>query len=162
MTAKLGGRSVRTILTSLELLSDNGEQVLMFDRQEDGSIVIKARAPYETAWASSGPRFEVAKYDAILLGGMLQSSDQQYNSSRLENIDSQDFKAPEPEEVIEARLREKVGDCTELDIERAKAANLAEQRRNIERCMDSNRQRRNESDKQLRWNKRWTGTFNQN
>jgi hypothetical protein len=136
MTARLGGRTVRSLITSLEVLSDDEKQVLMLDRQEDGSIVIKTRAPHESAWSSNGPRFEVKAADARMLGSMLRSEDQNWNRTALEEIETADFTAPEPEEVIEKRLREKVGECSELDIERAKAANLAEQRKNIELEME--------------------------
>lgn len=131
MTARLGGIATRTQITSLELLSDNGEQVLMLDRQEDGSIIVKTRKPHESAWGSNGPRYEVKASDARLLGAMLTSQDQRYNNHVIEDISTVDFTAPEPEDVIEARLREKVGDCTQLDIERAKAANLAEEKANL-------------------------------
>lgn len=131
MTARLGGIATRTQITSLELLSDNGEQVLMLDRQEDGSIIVKTRKPHESAWGSNGPRYEVKASDARLLGAMLTSTDQRYNNHVIEDISTVDFTAPEPEDVIEARLREKVGDCTQLDIERAKAANLTEEKANL-------------------------------
>lgn len=128
MTATLSGRATRTLITSLELLSDDETQVLMLDRQEDGSIVIKVRAPYESTWSASGPRYEVKAADARHLSQLFGSQDI-YSSSYLDDIPAKKISRDKPREVIEAELAQKPAECTELDIERAKAANLEEQQK---------------------------------
>jgi len=136
MTTRLGGRRARTLLTSLELLSTEETDVLAFARNDNGSITVQSRKTYESAWAANGPRYEIKAEDARVLGSLLRSEDQSHMTSRIDQIDVSSFEGREPDEVIEARLREKVGDCTELDIERAKAANLAEQRKVVELEME--------------------------
>src|SRR6185503_18437358 len=115
MTSKLGGKAVRTLITSLEVLSNDEQSVLMIDRQEDGSIVLKTRKVYENAWSSNGPRFEIEAKDARTLSYLMRSEDARYMEHVLEEIEVKDFSGPEPEDVVEARLREKIGDCSELD-----------------------------------------------
>lgn len=131
MTAQLSGRATRTLITSMEVLSDDEKQVLMLDRQEDGSIIIKTRAPHESPYYSDGPRWEVKAKDARILGALLRSEDQQYSETMLKEISSSKVTRDKPPEVIEKELREKIGDCSELDIERAKAANLVEEKANL-------------------------------
>lgn len=127
MTAQLSGRETRTLITALELLSDDEEQVLMLNRQEDGSVILRTRQPYENAWSASGPRYEVKAEDARRLSQLLGSQDI-YSSSYLDDIPAKKISRNKPPEVVEAELANKPAECTELDIERAKAENLKEQR----------------------------------
>jgi hypothetical protein len=128
MTAQLSGRTLRTLLTELELLSNDETQVLTFLRNQDGTIVIRTRLPHEDYWSSSGARFEISEKDARTLGMLLKSEDVSYNRSTIEEISSTHLKREKPAEILEKELREKIGDCSELDIERAKATRIAEEK----------------------------------
>lgn len=131
--ATLGGRSSVTRLTALEVLSDDGTLVLMFDRQDDaGSMVIKTRKPWESAWSSDGTRFSVLSQEAKLLGQLLSNGDVSYSRAQIEAINASDFTAQAPISVPGDQVPTSTeGDCTPLDIERAKAQNLKEERENI-------------------------------
>jgi hypothetical protein len=130
--AQLGGRSIRTLITALEVLSDDEKNVLMVNRNEDGSVQIKTRLRYASSWGSEGPTFAVKAEDARTLALLLGSQDASYHRTKLDDISSSDFSAEKPQEVLDAEAGETPGDCTELDIERAKAANLTEQRAIVE------------------------------
>jgi hypothetical protein len=136
MTSKLGGRSVRTLITSLEVISDDQKHVLMLDRGENGDVTVKVRFAYENYWSASGPVFSVDDKDARVLGSLLRSEDQHHYTRFLDEIETSKIQREKPREVIEAELATKPAECTELDIERAKAANIAEERRNIELSME--------------------------
>lgn len=127
MTAQLSGRQVRTLVTELELLSNDETLVLRFGRNEDGSIVISTRKPHEDYW-TMGTQFSVGSKDARFLGLLLKSEDVSYGRAALDEIPAAHVKREKPADVLEAELREKIGDCSELDIERAKAANIAEEK----------------------------------
>ena len=62
--AQLGGRTIRTLVTSLEALSDDGKLVLMFDREESGNVKIRTRLPWESAWANNGSSFQLGARNA--------------------------------------------------------------------------------------------------
>jgi hypothetical protein len=125
MTARLGGRTIRTIITQLEVLSDDGSLVAMFDRGEDGSVLLRTRLPHESPWKSETPRFSITKNDALTLGHLLMSADAQYRRVVIDEIDSSDFTAPAPETPEPSGT---TADCTQLDIERARAQNITEER----------------------------------
>jgi hypothetical protein len=122
--AQLGGKSIRTTIQSLEVLSDDGKQVLMFDTLESG-VKIRVRAAHESPWGSH-PTWMVSKSDAEILAKIVGGHDAQYNLSALTAITSSDFTADDVtgaaiDAAVEAR-------CSQLDIERAKAANIAEEK----------------------------------
>jgi len=122
--AQLGGKSIRTVVTSLEILSDDGKQVLMLDAQ-DGGVKIRVRQAFESAWGSYNG-WTVSKGDAEIVAKIVANHDAQYNLSALNAISSTDFTA---EDVRGAAIEKEVeARCSQLDIERAKAANIAEEK----------------------------------
>lgn len=125
MTARLGGRSIRTIITALEVLSDDGSLVAMFSRSEDGSASLRTRLPHEPSWGGESPRFSITKADAATLGHLLMSADAQYRLTTLNDIDASTFTGPAPERPEPSGT---TADCTQLDIERARAQNITEER----------------------------------
>jgi hypothetical protein len=125
--AQLGGKAIRTTIQSLEVLSDDGKQVLMFDTLESG-VKIRVRQPFESPWGQH-PTWVVSKADAEILAKLVGGHDAQYNTTTLAAITSSDFTGEDVrgdaiEKEVEAR-------CSQLDIERAKAANLAEEQANL-------------------------------
>lgn len=126
--ATLGGKSIRTIVTSLEVLSDDGKHVLMLDQaSSDGGVRIRVRKTHDSKWGYDHPTFTVSKQDAEIVTKIVGSSDAQYIAERLRSIDSTDFTAPAPidPDEVERKIEER---CSQLDIERAKAANMEEEK----------------------------------
>ena len=127
--AQLGGRTIRTLVTSLEALSDDGKLVLMFDREESGNVRIRTRLPWESAWANNGSSFQLGARNARLLGKLFESSDVSYSRSELDEIETSDFTAdapPDSDAAAQAQADYEAR-CTELDIERARAANIQQE-----------------------------------
>jgi len=114
----------------LELLSDDGEHVLMLDSVDGlggGGVTFKTRRPWESAWGSH-PTFTVNSRDADLVAKLVANQDAKYVERQLANIVTSDFsgKDPNPPEDEAAKL-EYEARCTELDIERARAANIQQE-----------------------------------
>lgn len=126
--AQLGGKNVRTLLTSLEVLSDDGKTVLMLDSADGlggGGVKIKTRKPFESTYNYDLPTWTITKKDAETLAKVITNGEVKYMMSTIEGIVEADFTAEdvngaEVEKQVEAR-------CSQLDIERAKAANLVEE-----------------------------------
>lgn len=126
--AQLGGRTLRSLVTSLELLSDDEKLVLMLDRQEDGSVRVRTRKPWESTWASEGDSFTLKAADARSVSALFGSQDVSWSRSTWDEITTNDFSKPNPDEANEAEVARQVEErCSQLDIERAKAANIAEE-----------------------------------
>jgi len=128
--AHLGGKSIRTVVTSLEVLSDDGKMVLMLDGSGDG-VVIKTRKIHESTYAYDLPRWTVTKRDTEVLAFVITNRDAQYSATQIAEISSSDFEgenvdAAEVEKQVEAR-------CSQLDIERAKAENIREEAELVKR-----------------------------
>jgi hypothetical protein len=130
--AQLGGKSVRTLVTSLEILSDDGTVVLMLDSMDGlggGGVKIRTRKPWESTWSGSLPMWSIAPRDAEIVSKIVANSDAQYNRASLDAIDSSDFRGENPDTADEAKIEAAVeARCSQLDIERAKAANLIEEK----------------------------------
>src|SRR5512139_4069658 len=111
---QLGGKSVRTLVTSLEILSDDGEHVLMVDSVDGlggGGVKFRVRRPWDSTWGSGFPTFTVAARDADVVAKLVGNTDAQYVRTALDAIDSSDFRGanPTPPEPTEPKL-----DCTQL------------------------------------------------
>lgn len=127
--AQLGGRNVRTLLTSLEVLSDDGKTVLMLDSADGlggGGCKIKVRKPFESTYAYDIPTFTLTKKDAETLSKVMLNGEIKYMIQTVEGIvearfTAEDVNGAEVEKQVEAR-------CSQLDIERAKAANIEEEK----------------------------------
>jgi hypothetical protein len=122
--ATLAGRAIRTVIHSLEVVSDDSQTVLMLDRGTDGSVVLKIRKAHEDSWSATGPRFNVVQSDAAILAQAINGSDVQYSRKAVEEVPVADFRLPNPEPVEDPNKP----DCSQLDIERARAENLREER----------------------------------
>ncbi len=137
--ASLGGRNLRTIVTSLEVLADNGEDVLMFDRIEEaqgGGVKIRTRKVWESPWSYDGATFMVGRTDADILAKIVGGTDAQYQLGALQSISASDFTGKNPNVVDEDAVAKEVeARCSQLDIERAKAANLAEEKEVLARTL---------------------------
>lgn len=121
--AQLGGRQIRTTIQSLEILSDDGNHVIMIDQIPTGGTTVVIRKTYETAWANEGIKFTLPSRESRIIATAIGNTDAQYQYSDLMTVPSMDFRAENPEEA-----KSNEPDCTQLDIERAKAANLAEEK----------------------------------
>lgn len=129
--AQLGGKSVRTLITSLEVLSDDGQHVLMFDTLDGlggGGVKIRVRRPWESAWASDAPTFTLDKPDGEILSKIVGNLDAHYQRMTLDTITPTDFTGTNPDVANEAEVARRVEErCSQLDIERAKAANIQQE-----------------------------------
>jgi hypothetical protein len=127
--AQLGGKNVRTLLTSLEVLSDDGKTVLMLDSADGlggGGVKIKVRKPFESTYNYDLPTWTVTKKDAETLSKVMLNGEIKYMLATVEGIvetrfTAEDVNGNEVEKQVEAR-------CSQLDIERAKAANIEEEK----------------------------------
>lgn len=120
------GKTTRETIESIEIVSDDMTQVMVLERDGD-NLRIKMRDATGSRWdlkefAKLTPRDRQA-VGVIFDGGQIQSWQRTY----LDDITDQSFSMPKPPEPED----EATGDCTPLDIERAKAANLEEERANI-------------------------------
>jgi hypothetical protein len=130
--ATLGGKSVRTVITSLEVLSDDRSLVLMLDSMDGlggGGIRIRTRKPWESQWSGSLATWTVGPSDAEIVSKIIANHDAQYQRSSLDAISSDDFSGDNPD-IADAKLVDAAVEarCSQLDIERAKAANMKEER----------------------------------
>jgi len=124
--SQLSGRTFTTTITKLDITSADNTKVLMIQRDSMGGVSFRIRMSHQSSWDSSDePRYEVSKDDARLLGILMKGEDASYSRPKLDEITYSEFKTPAPETHTEEEIR---ADCTQLDIERAKAANLAEER----------------------------------
>ncbi|HZL95983.1 MAG TPA: hypothetical protein VFB99_20165 [Vicinamibacterales bacterium] len=130
-----GARTKRT-LNSIEVVSDDNTKVLRFVASESGPIKIEIRDSTDSEW-SYKPLATLDKVDAEVVAVVLQGGAvSTYVSSattKIDSMDTQSFNLPKPPDPEKGPLD---GDCTPLDIERAKAENLREERRNIELSME--------------------------
>lgn len=121
--AHLTGRSIKTVINTVEIVSDDTSQVISINRHEDGSVSLTIRSAYKSNWDTSS-QFSVSKADASLLGIALSGNDAQYVTEKVKSIPSASFKVDNPNPEPDPNKP----DCTQLDIERAKAENLKEER----------------------------------
>ena len=125
--AQLGGKAVRTVITQLELLADDGSFVLMLDAITDGGAALKVRRPWESTWGSY-PTFTITRRDADIVAKLIAGQDGNYVRTQLDELPTSDFTGvdPNPPEDVAAQA-EYEARCTELDIERARAANIQQE-----------------------------------
>ena len=126
-----GARTKRQI-TSVEVVSDDSQRVLRFIANESGSYSIEERAATDSEW-SFKPFATIAKEDAAVIAVILKGGDTTYDNGVFDRAKSLSgaHKLPEPESAKDAE-----GDCTPLDIERAKAANLQEAKQLVQLEME--------------------------
>ncbi len=93
-----------------------------------GGVKFRTRNPWDSAWGSAQATFTVNKPDADILAKLVGNQDASYQRSTLDAIDATDFHGTNPNEVNEeAVAREVEARCAQLDIERAKAANVQQE-----------------------------------
>lgn len=128
--AQLGGKNVRTLVTQLELLSDDGSYVLTIENTDSSTGPrIKVRRPWQSPWDSGLAVWQVATRDADLVSKAIAGHDTSYNRTALDAVDNTRFTGDDPEAGNEAAIAAGVeARCSELDIERAKSARIAEER----------------------------------
>jgi hypothetical protein len=125
------GKSTEHRLTGIEVVTDDSQQVFRFTRDKDGVITISQRASTEDGW-SARQIIRLDKDDASTIASVLNGSDIQHVLDKIKAIPADQFSLPKPESVKGPMD----GDCTPLDIERAKAQNLLEERENIKLQMN--------------------------
>jgi hypothetical protein len=119
----LTGAATERQLTSIEIVSDDGQQVLRI-QPDDHGVKVSIRDATESQWSYKDfARLDTA--DAKLIAAVFEGGriDHRYGiEDVLGGIPTQHHSIPKPE----AAKAEGEGDCTPLDIERAKGANLQE------------------------------------
>lgn len=122
--ASLMGLRKRLTVPQIEVVSDKHDGVLVIQHNEQGAT-ITVRKPWEATWNASGPSFTVEKKDVPVIVAALQGGDAEW-TMRDRIIPTDTFTA---EDVNEAAVAKEVeARCSQLDIERAKAANIAEEK----------------------------------
>ena len=125
------GKTTKETIESIDIVSDDMTQVMVLERDGE-DLRIKIRESTGSRWdAKPFTRLSGREQNAISVifgGGQISS----WQRSYLEDVSDQSFSLPKPETVEP----DATGDCTPLDIERAKAANLKEQREIIELEME--------------------------
>jgi hypothetical protein len=91
-----------------------------------GGVKIKVRKPFESTYNYDLPTWTVTKKDAETLSKVMLNGEIKYMIQTVEGIvetrfTAEDVNGAEVEKQVEAR-------CSQLDIERAKAANIAEEK----------------------------------
>jgi hypothetical protein len=132
-----GARTERKI-NSIEVVSDDSQRVLRFSVNENGSVTIASREAIESDWDAK-PIAIIDKDDAAIVATILNGGGVSSYSAigkRIEAVSVSGHTLPKPEEVKGPMD----GDCTPLDIERAKAANLKEERELVQLQMERDHQ----------------------
>lgn len=128
--ATLTGKRQRTVVDQIEIVMrdrEEGEHVLVVTRDPSAkTTTISVRRPWEGAWDSSGGKATLTDAEANIVAAVVTGGDQGYRLDSLKAIDystysAQDVNAKAVEAEVEAR-------CSQLDIERAKAANIREEK----------------------------------
>jgi hypothetical protein len=118
----LGGLAFKTLITQLEVTSDDSTKVLVISRGPEFTT-LSIREPWERDWESSGPKFSVTNEDIQMVIAAISGEDSQwrlkYNQVTATRF-AYDNPAPKADEEAQR--------CAQLDIERARAANVAEER----------------------------------
>jgi hypothetical protein len=128
--AQLSGKRQRTVVDMIEVIMrdrENGEHVLVINRNEsDKTVTLMVRRPWEGTWDYSGGKATLDNAEAGVISSILTGGDMTYRLDTLKAIDYTSYSA---ENVNAAAVeREVEARCSQLDIERAKAANLREEK----------------------------------
>jgi hypothetical protein len=132
---RLTAAHTKRAITSVEVVSNDSLRVLRFVASEAGHFDIDTRDATESEWSfktfATLGKEEAEVIATILSGGTIG----QWSSallSRIEGIPTTTHNLPKPEEAKDPMS----GDCTPLDIERAKAENLREAKELIQLEME--------------------------
>lgn len=122
---QLTGISKRTTVQYIEVVADDSSAVLMISTHGD-RVTLQTRLPHEDRWShAKTPEFTIQSGDKSLLASIINGADVSWQRTKLDEISGAAFSLPNPNpEPDEDEQRR----CAELDIERAKAANLAEEK----------------------------------
>lgn len=128
--AHLTGARTERKINSIEVVSDDSLRVLKISTTERGTITVGIREAIESDW-SAKTFATIDKDDATIIatllnGGTINEWGEVRN--RIEGVATSPHTLPKPE----TEKGPMDGDCTPLDIERARAANLLEERQNIQ------------------------------
>jgi hypothetical protein len=131
----LTGAAVTRLLKSIEIVSDDSQRVLRVQPRDGGGVLFSIRDATDSQWSYKD--FAVldpqsAKVVAAVLSG---GGDLAYSygiDETVANVPTNPHVLPKPEEA----KAEGEGDCTPLDIERAKAANLQEAKQLVQLEME--------------------------
>jgi len=128
----LSAAKLKQQVTSVEVVSDDSQRVLRFSGGPD-SFTIAIRDATESEWSAT-TFATLSREDAKLVSVVLSGADLDYQPGVVEQVKGVKavHRLPAPE-VEKGPLD---GDCTPLDIERAKAENLKEERENIQLQME--------------------------
>lgn len=131
--AHLTAPRTKSFINEVEVVSDDSTQVLKFYGDADG-VTISLRDATDSNWSAKRiatlDRRSAEVIATILQGGQIS----EYGSvnEAIKGLTDASHQLERPETVEPT----KDSDCTALDIERAKAENLKEERRNIELSME--------------------------
>lgn len=130
----LTGAAVTRLLKSIEVVSDDHQRVLRFQPRDSGGALISIRDATDSQWSYKD--FAVlTPQDAKVVSAILNGGDLSHTYGVEEvvtNVQTSAHTLPKPEEA----KAEGEGDCTPLDIERAKAANLQEAKQLVQLEME--------------------------
>lgn len=128
--AHLTGARTERKINSIEVVSDDSLRVLRITTTGTGTATIGIREATESEWSTKTiatiDKDDAAVVATIFNGGTIH--DYGGLRTRVDGVLTSPFSLPKPEEVKGPMD----GDCTPLDIERARAANLLEERQNIQ------------------------------
>lgn len=128
--AALAGRSVHTRISELEIVSEDEQNVLRIQHTSDGGTTLMARKAWDSRWESFAS-WSIKQGDVSVVAAAITGSDVSWDRTSIDAISATSFKRDAPDNVekaVEEALNAEKGRCSELDIERARAANLVEQR----------------------------------
>jgi hypothetical protein len=123
-----GARTKREI-TAVEIVSDDSLRVLKVTTTDSGAVVLNLRDAVDSEWSGAKQFAVLSREDAEIVATILQGGAMPIyggSRSRIEALPETAHTLPKAEAETKAEP-----DCTPLDIERARAANLAEERANI-------------------------------
>jgi hypothetical protein len=118
------GLRKRLVIPQIEVVSDKQDGVLVIMHDENKATII-VRKPWESTWNATGPTFTIDKKDVPVITAAMAGGDAEW-TMRDRAITTSTFEAPDINE--EAVAKEVEARCSQLDIERAKAANIAEEK----------------------------------
>lgn len=125
--AHLTGAKTKNTLDSIEVVSDDSLRVLRFRHSEGGEFFIETRDATESDWNYKS--FALLRgEDANVIASVLRGGDLNlYGAPKIEGISKTAHTIPKPEDDKPAEP-----DCSPLEVEQAKAANIEKQRQVVE------------------------------
>ena len=123
--AQLSGRKFVSRILQLEVVSDDAKHVLVITRDDSPSGLTKltVRKAWESLWGSDGPVFTLEPTQLGTIGMALSGADASWDVESVKRVKYDSFMADDPDPKPDPNRP----DCSQLDIERAKAANMTEQ-----------------------------------